>query len=166
MKRRRFDMAKKADFNAEEWSRVLEGPPLAAVAVITAQRGGTVRESISMAKAYAKAREESTGSELLDEIIASQPGAPDRSAKTPEEFRTMVDDHLRAAIAILESNATSADVAAYKEFTINLAERVAEAHKSGGFLGIGGERVSDNEREAIEHIAATLGVDAPAPPTS
>lgn len=159
-------MTKKADFNAEEWTQILEGPPLAAVAVITAQRGGTVRESVSLAKAYAKAREESSGNGLLDEIIASQPSAPQTKPASAEEFRTFVDEHLRGAIAVLETKASPEDVAAYKEFTVNLAERVAEAHKSGGFLGIGGERVSDNEREAIEHIAATLGVDAPAPPAS
>ncbi len=159
-------MAKKADFNAEEWSQVLEGPPLAAVAVITAQRGGTVRESISMAKGYTEAREESSGNELLDEIITSQPGAPETKPKSPEELWTVVEEHLRGAVAILEAKATPEDVAAYKEFTINLAERVAEAHKSGGFLGIGGERVSGNERDAIGRIAAILGVDPPAPPSS
>lgn len=157
-------MARKADFNAEEWSQILEGPPLAAIAVITAQRGGALRESISMGKAYTEAREEHSGNELLDEIIASPPGAPEAKPKSPEELWSVVEEHLRAAVSSLESKAAPEDVAAYKNFTIDLAERVAEAHKSGAFLGIGGERVSGSEREAIERIAATLGVDPPAPP--
>jgi len=45
-------MTKKAEFNAEEWSVVLQGPPIAGMMVITAERGGTLRESVSMGKAY------------------------------------------------------------------------------------------------------------------
>ena len=50
-------MTSKAEFNGEEWSRLLEGPALAGLIVIAAERGGTIRESISMAKAYNAARE-------------------------------------------------------------------------------------------------------------
>ncbi len=158
-------MATKTDFNAEEWEQILGGPPLAAIAVITAQRGGTVRESIEMGKAYAEARDKHTGNALLDEIIGSQPQVDRDKIASHEELQASVDQHLNSAIGILEAKATPEDVDAYKHFTIDLAERVAERHKSGGFLGIGGERVSDKERAAIEHLAATLGVDPPAEPT-
>ena len=50
----------------------------------------------------------------------------------------------------------------YKRFALNLAQRVAEAHKEG-FLGLSGERVSDAEREAIEEIAAALGTASEQP---
>lgn len=38
---------------------------------------------------------------------------------------------------------------------LRLAERVANARREG-FLGLSGERVSDQEREAIGEIAAAL----------
>lgn len=154
-------MTTKADFNAEEWSQILEGPPLAAIAVITAQRGGTIRESVSMAKGYAEAREQHSGPELLDEILAAQPSVEPPKAGSPDELKTHVDEHLRGAVDVLEKKATPEEVSAYKAFALSLAQRVAEAHKSGGALGFGGKQVSDSEREAIEHIAATLGVDPP-----
>src|SRR5215213_7815565 len=66
-------MTGKADFNAEEWSTVLEGPPLAGMIVITAQRGGTLRESISMAKVYGEARQQHSSDGLLEEIVSAQP---------------------------------------------------------------------------------------------
>ena len=44
-------MTTKADFTPQEWDLVLEGPPSAGMIVITAQRGGTLRETVSMAKA-------------------------------------------------------------------------------------------------------------------
>jgi len=154
-------MTTKADFNADEWDQILQGPPLAAVAVVTAQRGGAVRESLSMAKAYAEARTEHSGNALLDEIIGAQPQADRERVGSHEELLTKVDEHLQAAVDILEAKAEPEDVEAYKRFVIDLAQRVAEAHKSGGFLGIGGERVSENERAAIDHLAAGLGIDPP-----
>lgn len=155
-------MASKADFNAEEWSQVLEGPPMAAIAVVAAQRGGTVRESISMGKAYAEARKAHTGNALLDEIVASNPEVDKEKVGSHEELQAKVDQHLGEALAVLEAKAEPDDVDAYKRFIMDLAGRVAEAHKSGGFLGIGGERVSDSEEAALNHLAGVLGVDPPA----
>src|SRR6185503_14777524 len=62
---RRVEMTGKADFTEEEWKDVLQGPPTAGMMVAMAQRGGTFRETISMAKAYGEARKEHGQSELL-----------------------------------------------------------------------------------------------------
>jgi hypothetical protein len=60
-------MTDKADFSPEEWKTVAEGPPTAAIMVMMAQRGGTFRESIAMARGYAEARGQHGESALLDE---------------------------------------------------------------------------------------------------
>ena len=59
-------MTGKADFTEEEWKSVSEGPTSAGLIVASASRGGSFRESFSMAKAYAEARQEHGGSQLLD----------------------------------------------------------------------------------------------------
>jgi len=41
-------MTSKADLTPEQWKLVLEGPPSAGMIVITAQRGGTLRETVSI----------------------------------------------------------------------------------------------------------------------
>ena len=66
-------MTGKADFSPEEWEVVLKGPPSAGMIVVTAQRGGTFRESFSMAKAYAEARQQHGESQLLDTIVSTKP---------------------------------------------------------------------------------------------
>src|SRR6516165_3197021 len=66
-------MTTQAAFSPEEWQIVLEGPSTAGMIVITAAHGGTFRETIAMAKAYAEARSEHGESELLDEIVATKP---------------------------------------------------------------------------------------------
>ena len=48
-------MTAKADFTEEEWQQVLEAPPSAGLVVIASDRGGSIRETFSMAKAYAEA---------------------------------------------------------------------------------------------------------------
>ena len=45
-------MTTKAEFNAEEWEQIAGGPALAGMIVISAQRGGTIRETVAMAKVY------------------------------------------------------------------------------------------------------------------
>jgi hypothetical protein len=57
-------MTTKAAFNAEDWSVVTNAPFLTAMLVIAADRGGTVRESMAISRAYASAREQGNG-ELL-----------------------------------------------------------------------------------------------------
>ena len=45
---------------------------------------------------------------------------------------------------------------AYKRFVLGVAQAAAEAHKEGGFIGIGGKRISDEERVALDEIEAML----------
>ena len=66
-------MTGKADFTEGEWRVVLEGPPSAGLIVVTAQRGGTLRETLAIAKAYVDARKEHGESQLLDEIVSAKP---------------------------------------------------------------------------------------------
>lgn len=66
-------MTGKTDFSEQEWETVLEGPTSAGLIVSTAQRGGSFRESFSLAKAYAEARTAAGASDLMDEIAQSKP---------------------------------------------------------------------------------------------
>ena len=148
-------MTGKADFTDEEWTQVLEGPTSAGLLVITSDRGGSIRETFSMAKAYAEARQQHGESELLDEIVASKPETDRTRASSPEELKQHSLDNVRQAIAILKTKATEEEVAEYRKFVLGLAQQVAEARKEG-FLGLSGDRVSDEERAAIDELEAAL----------
>ena len=149
-------MTGKADFSAEEWDVVLEGPTSAGMIVTTAERGGSIREAFSMAKAYTEARKEHGESELLDEIVTAKPETDHTRYKTPEELKAASLKHISDAVALLESKATSDEVDEYKKFILGLAQRVAEARKEG-FMGLSGDRVSDDEQTAIGEISGALG---------
>jgi hypothetical protein len=147
-------MTSKADFTSEEWKLVLEGPTSAGMVVITAQHGGMVRETLSMAKTYAEARQHHGQSELLDEIVAAKPAMDHTRYGSLEELKEHCLAHLRDAVALLEGKATPQELDDYKQFILNLADKVANAHREGH----GDEQaVSEAERAAIATIAQALG---------
>jgi hypothetical protein len=156
-------MTRKADFNAEEWSLVLEGPPVAGVLVMTAHRGGTFREAISMGKAYQEAQKEESA-ELVQEIVSARPDFDRDRYKTPEELRERGMTRIREAVNLLESKATAEEVSEYKQFVLDVANTVANAKKEGGVLGIGGKPVSEEEKRMLDEIAQTLDSEPPANP--
>ncbi|MDX6637026.1 MAG: hypothetical protein QOJ01_537 [Solirubrobacterales bacterium] len=144
-------MTAKADFSEADWKLVASGPPSAGMIVITASRGGTFRETFSMAKAYTEARQEHGQSELLDEIVSQKPVFDRERQHSAEELRAHSLQTLREAVGLVEQHATPEELDAYKRFILALSERVANAHKEGG------EPVSDAERAAIGEIEAALG---------
>ncbi|MBV9425959.1 MAG: hypothetical protein JOZ98_23845 [Solirubrobacterales bacterium] len=144
-------MTGKADFTPQEWETVLEGPPSAGMIVVTAQRGGTFRETIAMAKAYAEARQHHGASELIDEIVAAKPEIDHTRFHSVEELKQHGLQHLRDAVELLEGKATPDEVEDYRRFVLTLADKVASAHREGGAA------VSDAERAAIDEISSTIG---------
>jgi hypothetical protein len=149
-------MTGKSDFSEEEWNQVLEAPPSAGLIVIASDRGGSIKETFSMAKAYTEARQQHGESELLDEIVSAKPEMDRTRAHSPEELKEHSLQHIRDAVALLEGKASPEEVQEYKQFILGLANRVAEARKEG-FMGLSGERVSGDETAAIDEISGALG---------
>jgi hypothetical protein len=141
-------MTGKADFTSEEWDLIREGPPTAGMVALTADKGGTFRETWALAKAYTEARKEHGESELLDTLVAEKPDV--KRYGSPQELDDVGLSRLTEAVDLLGQKANNAEVAAYKKFVMQVAEGVAEAHKEHG------AEVSDAERAAIEKIASAL----------
>ena len=144
-------MTGKADFTSEEWHTVLEAPPSAGLMVMTAQRGGTFRESFAMAKAYAEARQQHGASQLLDEIVEARPERDHTRYHSHEELNAAGVKHLQDAVSLLEQKATPEEVEDYRKFVLALAEKVASAHREDG------QDVSPAEQAALDEIKAALG---------
>ena len=143
-------MTGKADFTEEEWKVVLEGPPSAGMIVLTAQRGGTIRESVALARSYVEARQQHGESQLLDEIVAAKPQMEHTRYHSVEELKQHGLQHLREAVELLERKATADELEDYRRFVLTLANKVASAHREGG------TSVSEAEQAAIDEISTTL----------
>jgi hypothetical protein len=144
-------MTTKAAFSPEQWEAVLEGPPSAGLIVATAARGGMIRESIALSKAYVEARAQHGESELLDEIVAAKPEIDHTRFHSAGELRDNGLEHIRGAVALLDSKATSEELDGYRRFVLALANKVGAAHREEG------RGVSPGEADAIEEIATALG---------
>jgi hypothetical protein len=145
-------MTGKADFTAEEWDVIAEGPTSAGMIVSTAERGGTFRETFAMAKAYTEARKEHGDSALLDELVSSKPKMDHTRTHSAEELREHALQRVRDAIGVLEQKATPEEVEDYRRFVVSLANRVAEAKTEKGDQSTG-----DAETAAIAEITEALG---------
>lgn len=143
-------MTSKSAFTAEEWQLILEAPPSAGLIVVTAQRGGSFRESIAMAKAYVEARQQHGKSELLDDIVAAKPERDHTHYHSPEELKQHGLQYLRDSVVLLESKATPEEVDEYRRFIVTLSHKVAAAHREHG------QEVSESEQTAINDITEAL----------
>lgn len=144
-------MTGQADFTEQEWKSVLEAPPSAGLIVLTAQRGGSFRETFAIAKSYTEARQQHGQSELLDEVASAKPAMDHTRYHSPDELRQHGLQQLRDAVALLEQKATPQEVDDFRRFVVTLAKNVANAHREGDVA------VSNAERAAVEEITAALG---------
>ena len=94
-------MTGKSAFTEDEWQALLEAPPLAGMLVLTADHGGSFRETFALAKAYAEARQQEGQSELLDEIVSVKPQFERKRYGSDEELRDAGLQRLRDAAAAL-----------------------------------------------------------------
>jgi hypothetical protein len=145
-------MTAKADFTEEEWNTVREGPATAGVIVLTAQSGGSFRESWALAKTYTEARKQHGQSQLLDELVSERPDVERYHSAEEQEQKGLAG--LRDAVDVLGRKATPEEVEEYKGFVLHVAERVAKAHEEEG------QPISTAEQAAIDEVASSLGTRA------
>jgi hypothetical protein len=143
-------MTGKADFTTDEWETIAHGPPTAGLIVITAQRGGLFRETLALTKAYVEAHKHPGQSELIDELVSSRPDLDHTRYHSPEELKEAGLEHLRAAVALVEQKASPEEATAYKQFVLELAAKVASAHREDG------KDVSDSEQTALDEVKAAI----------
>jgi hypothetical protein len=143
-------MTGKAAFEPDEWKLIEEAPTSAAMLVILSQRGGTFRETLAMGKEYGEVRQQHGKSELLDELVSARPHVDHTRFQSPEELTDHVVEQLREAVAALQKKADPQELEDYRNFIVNLSERVAGAHSEGA------QAVSEPEQAAIESIKGAL----------
>ena len=153
-------MTTKSEFNAEEWETVTQAPALGALMVMIADRGGAIRESIALGKAYNEARQNG-GTELVQEVVSSPPRLDPTSIGPRDHAREQLPQRLTEAVRLVEQKATPDEAEDYRRFILRLADVVAHAHKEGGVLGIGGKEVSPEEQVVLDQLASTLGTPGP-----
>lgn len=165
-------MADKSAFTPDEWKALRDAPQLVSLAVATAGASGligTLKEAFTSSASLIEAMKSDNpilrAISSRDELKESQQSLRDVAqevkdskpdfAQTKERIATRALDTLRQALDALQRKAPG-DYDAYAGFVKSLAKRVAEAAKEGSFLGIGGERVSEGERQMLAQLDRAL----------
>jgi len=159
-------MTTKADFTADEWTRLKRAPFVAGMAITLADPGGPI-EAFKETKATLKTVVDAVGGDRgpLVQAIAGDVTAEARehhnplSGFKPERGATAgveILGELAAVNGILTDKATPEEAAAVRAWLLATAQEAADAAKEGGFLGFHAERVSAGEQEMLTRLKETL----------
>jgi hypothetical protein len=161
-------MSTKNDYTDEEWTALLRGPIVAGMAISIADPGGPIEVSKEL-MATLRATIAPQSQDPLVTAVAHEIAALAEDRKNPAaDFKPrgptpgdQILDEMRRVREILVAKATPDEAKAFGMWLMTVAQETANREKEGGFLGIGGEQVSDREREMLSRLGTALGVDAP-----
>lgn len=166
-------MANKQNFNPDEWSKILQSTMLAGIAITAAEPSGlwgALKEAFASSSALAAAKSNTSSSELIKAVVSDFETKEGRAsiqealrqhlagAKPADAVQRSLAN-LRDVSAILDAKAPQ-DAAGFKTWLRAISQNVADASSEGGFLGIGGVKVSEAEKATLAEISKALGTSA------
>jgi hypothetical protein len=163
-------MPAKTDFTTDQWQAIRNAPQLVALAAAAAGNSGlfgSLSEGMATASSIAEAvrgdqpllREVFDKDEMRaaqDQIRGMLKSVTDKSSLN-SVLQGAAVDAVRTAMAALAAKGATSESEAFQSFLSGVADKVANASKEGGFLGFGGERISEGEREFIARLKSILG---------
>jgi hypothetical protein len=120
---------------------------------------------LSMGMGMAEMLQKGSSNQLITDLAAdlkerqTKPEPP-QGIKDPEQAKELALNHIRAVNDIVSRKAKADEADEFKKWLLAVGQRVAEASNEGGIFGIGGERVSDAEKNVLRQIAFVLGLPA------
>ncbi|NJK46308.1 MAG: hypothetical protein HC933_20530 [Pleurocapsa sp. SU_196_0] len=160
-------MPDKDKFNQDEWFNILSAPSSAGSYVMASSPSGLtglVAEAQGIVRGMLELSDASS-SPFVQEVAQSlKPGADDLVSPPRENFKTLEEakermlNRVRQAVFLVDSRVDADNARAYKALVMGVALKVSEAATEGGFLGMGGTRVSEQEQVALEDLRGLLGM--------
>jgi hypothetical protein len=163
-------MAGKANFTADEWSRILASPMVAGAAITAADPSGLwglMKEGMAGGWALVKAKQDASANALAKAVAEDFANGDARTLARdrlqaifkdarPADLKGRAVEELRSVASLLDAKAPQ-EAMAFKRWLREVAQKAAEAANEGGFLGFGGVAVSDAEKATLSEISAALG---------
>jgi hypothetical protein len=163
-------MTDKATFTPEEWAGILQTTGAVSMYIITASPavGDSMKESFALAKNLADPKQKESAGGLLKAVLSEFTDASSAKAAQPKYegakdmpgLRAMILDDVTKNVAVIDAKAEANEALDFKMWLYKVAKETAEAAKEGDFMGIGGEKVNQAERDALSQLATVLGVQA------
>ena len=174
-------MSIKTQFSEDEWFLLSSTPAMIGAAMSAAAPSGvigTIKEMTASMRTSVQGLTDYPDSELITALLEKAENwdeAKDKihdyrakakarldgaDLRSPEQLQALVLDDCAQAAKLVDQKCAPEEAAAYKEWSVKIANKVALAAKEGGVLGFGGERVSAEESDLISRIEAALGAPA------
>jgi hypothetical protein len=84
-----------------------------------------------------------------------------KGINSTEKVQALTLEDCKAVTSLLASKATPQEAKEYRQWALSVADNVAQAASEGGFLGFGGQQVSEPEKQLISQIRIALGEKTP-----
>jgi len=167
-------------FSEEELFLLASTPNLVGTMMVFAEGSGlgTIKEMYANSKSFINGAKKFPNNEIITTILPDITDMDDvkektkslkeksieafkeQNIKSQEEMKSYALSQLENVVSLLGEKATQEESSEYKEWILSILENIANAAKEGGFLGFGGERISEGEKETFAEVANILGVDA------
>ncbi len=154
-------MATKADFTEEQWTKIVEAPVSAGLAISLLDMGvvSFIKEFSALTKAVLAAKRDFADKPLVSAVIAEfEAKSSDQNGEGPSQKKTpgQILGELAEVIAVVRSKAPAEEATEFAKFLFGISQQVAAASGSG-FLGFG-EKISPAEREFLGQLRVALGL--------
>lgn len=158
-------MTRRDDYIDDEWTLLLAAPRAAGGLVIFADLHvtGMLGEFKALGLALTDRTADGADNALVQSLIDAVDDydgedVDDDKSEDGDDAKERSLDLLRSAARLVDGKATPEEAAGYRHWILGAALATAEARKESAFFGIGGERVSDDERVALAEISTALGI--------
>jgi len=172
-------MSVKDKYSDDEWYLIATVPSMVGAAMAGAGKSGiigTTKEAMASMKSIVAGKNDYPDNEVIGGILEKAESFSDarekagafrekamadlksQDIKSPDEFNSYMLGNCKQAIALVTERSGAQAASEYQQWSMTIAEKVAEAASEGGFLGFGGEQVSDGEKELLAKIEQTLNV--------
>ena len=163
-------MSVRDDYTEQEWIRLARAPLLIAMAISIADPGGpleVLKESGAALRTITEAAKQRDQGPLVTAVATDAVGRAQQRNNLLGGFRPsgagardQVLDELRRVEALLAAKADPRAADEFREWLRVCAQRAAMAAREGGFLGLGGERVSQREQDMLGTLGEIFGTPA------
>lgn len=173
------------NFTDEEWTKLLQAPMEAVMAVCLADKvdpisflqeliagvtivtedvkrtdlSGDLAPALVAAMAERDAQESLSAEQLVLKKQFELLGII-QTFKKPKDARDRAVESFQTISAILDTKVTGSQATEFKTWLMSVAQRVAEYQREGGFMGVGGSRISERESDVLKALAKALGIAA------
>lgn len=162
------EMADNDPYSPVEWTILTELPIRVLAAAMRADKTGELgllmQQATGLTELSSRANEYAS-SELVQRVFDHYKSHGEGEAETLRLSEQWIDrllpdtlERARQASDILAAKASEDDAGAYKLWLLETAAAVCAVSRTGGFLGFGGERISEKEQQYLDGLAAAFAI--------